>query len=329
MNHKLLLVYITFVSLVNNLFILPFIIPSLLYTNYFLIKYVNTYLIGLSGLLKYFYNISIYVKNKNIITDLFNSNKSKTIIIQNHLSQFDFMFISSLLAENNSYIPNIHMKLLIFISLYIASPGFGMVCYLIDCIMISYNKVKNIKSIEKCKINNNNWLLFYPEGCVYCTTAKEKADKYCDDNKLNRMKNCIYPRFGAAEILQKNNKVDTIYSVTTQYDTIKPSGYYHSFINCNLPNNIYFNFDKHNINDNEISDKIVSIFRNIDNTLENNNIDFDDYSLLDKKYIELICLLFHMILFLVCCYFMYVYPVMILYGTIITICYYIILYFAS
>jgi len=329
MNHKLLLFYLTFVSLINSLFILPFILPTMIFTNYFLIKYVNSYFIGLSGIIKYFYNLSLYVKNKKYLSELFTSDKSKSIIIQNHLSQFDFIFISSLLAENTFLIPNIHIKILIFISLYIASPGFGIMCYLMDCIMISYNKIKNFKSIEKCKINMNNWLWFYPEGCIYSSTVKEKADKYCDDNKLDKMNNCIYPRFGAATILQKNNKVDTIYTVATQYDTIKPTGYYHSLVNCDLPNNVYFQFDKHNIDDNNIANKIVSIFHNFDNILENNNTDYDDYIMLKRNYIEIICMLFHLVFFIICCYSMYMYPLLILYGTIVTVLYYIILYFAS
>jgi hypothetical protein len=293
------------------------------------VKYINSYLIGLSGLLKYFYNITIHVRNKNIITELFNSNKKNSIIIQNHLSQFDFIFISSLLAENIYSIPNIHMKLLIFYSLYIVSPGFGIICYLMDCIMISYNKIKNMKSIERWKINSNNWLWFYPEGCIYSTVSKEKADMFCNDNNIPIMKNCIYPRSGAAEILQKNNKVDTIYSVATQYDTIKPNGYYHSFISCNVPTNVYFQFYKHKVNDNNISNKIVSIFRDIDNIIENNDADYDDYIVLEKHYIEIICLLFHGLFFVLCCYIMYTYPLMILYSIIVTILYYIILYFSS
>ena len=321
MQHKFLFFHLLIVSWINNIFIYPF----LLLNNTLLLRWSLSYFISISGLIKYFYNISIHVNNMNIIDDIIYSDKSKSIVIQNHLSQFDFLFISSLISNNN-IIPNINMKMLTFYDLYLYLPGFGLVCYLLKNIMITYNKIKNIKLIENCEINSDTLLWFYPEGNVYCKRAKDVVDKYCDNNNLPKMKNCLYPRSGAVEILQKNNKINTIYSVTTQYDNIKPSDKYHSLVNSNLPSNVYFKLDKHHVMDNDIFNKTVEIFHDMDNNMDKDIIN-NEYKKLDNNYIEILCILIQGLFFILCCYMMYQYYFMRLYFISGSICYYAYLYF--
>jgi len=334
MNHKFLLFNLIFISLVNTVFMLPIILLLMLFEkiynylepndiseNTFLLKWTNSFLINISGSLKYLYNTKLHIKNNELIDELFNSDTSNSIIVQNHLSQFDFLSVALFLSHYNN-IPSINMKMLSYYPLYLGLPGFGMVCYLINSIMITDNKQKNIKVIEDCKINKNDWLWFYPEGNVFCKKAKDINDTYCDKNKIDTMKNCMYPRLGGVEILQKQNKVNTIYSIGTQYDNIKPCDKYHTMINCDIPKNIYIDLNKHTVTKDTISNKTVEIFKDID-TLLDKKINENEYVTEEGNSTEILCMTFHILFFMLCCYMMYNHKSLFKYFIIVTVIYYI------
>ena len=168
--------------------------------------------------------------------------------------------------------------------------------------------MKNYNILNKCRIFSNDWVYLYPEGNVYCEKSKDSNDKFCKENNIQPTKNCLYPRFGALDIISKNNPINTIYTLCTQYDNLKPSKKYPTLLNHQLPNNIYINIMEKHVDD--MMQDTIKIFRNIDNYL-NNEIDITSYSVMKKNTLELGCLIFHILLF---CYNIYLLSTNYLYG---------------
>jgi hypothetical protein len=100
----------------------------------------------------------------------------------------------------------------------------------------------------------------------------------------------------------------------------------HSLVNSNLPSNVYFKLDKHHVKDNDIFNKTVEIFHDMDNSMDKDIIN-NEYKKLDNNYIEMLCILIHGLFFILCCYMMYQYYFMRLYFISGSICYYAYLYF--
>jgi hypothetical protein len=73
---------------------------------------------------------------------------SYIIIVQNHPSQYDF--ILSLFSVNG--IPKNFPNIITYYYTYVYLPGFGLACYLVNNIMITANKIKNILHLEKYKL---------------------------------------------------------------------------------------------------------------------------------------------------------------------------------
>lgn len=314
-----ILFYLLFITFINNFFLLPFVLIGSLFTKKSISLYTNVNYICIAAILKYYYNISVYIENIKILEELLNPN-TLSILILNHLTQFDFV-IGTLFTSNSKNILSPNIRGILYYFAYIYLPGIGIVVYLAKCVMISFNKIKNILNLEKCKINENDLIYLYPEGNVYCTKMKNTVDKFCDDNNIERMRNCLYPRSGALDILHKNNNIKTIYSACMQYDTIKPCGKYHTLSNTELPNKVYFKFNKHELNDTNIYTKTIDIFREFDNELDK-NIDESKYLLIKKFYNELFCIIFYLLLFLTACYCIINYNYVLLYYVCTTVLYY-------
>lgn len=322
MYNKIILLYLFSVSLINNITALPVILICKYFFKKLFIIWSNSYFISVGYLLKY-YNTSIYVNNIEIWKEFLENKDPHHILIQNHLTQYDFLFLSRLISVNNKIITN-HIRTLPWYATYILLPGFSIMGYLSNYIMISLNKKKTIKLLENCKINNNDFLFFYPEGAVFCTKSKEQSDMFCDNNNIPRMKNCMYPRSGALDILHKNNNIKTIYSLSTKYN-IDINGKYYTLINNPMPNEIYFKINKHIINDNLIFNQTVKIFRDIDDYIDN----YKEYKfeLIESKPIELYYFIFHMLFFISSCYVLITNYFVTIYFFIILILYYTYVYF--
>jgi len=327
MYNKLLISYFFFLSPINTILALPLLFLSKIFTNKLVTFWYYSFGYSFTTILKYYYNVSFYVKNKYLLEE-FTDNKyngSHTLLIQNHLSQIEFIFLSALFSMKNK-IPNKLLRMVSFYYIFIATPGIGILCYLADYIIITYNKIKNIISLNKCKIKDNELFYLCPEGSVFSTENKKITDKYCETNNIPIMKNCLFPRPGALEIIHKNNNIDTIYLLTTQYDTIKTTGKYHTLLNTKIPNKVYIKFDKYNITDDKIFDKTVELFRNIDNYLDK-EIDESEYTLLPLNKLEIFSLLFHLFVFMCGVLALYNYNILFVYLLFVYIVYYIIVYF--
>lgn len=325
MKQSLLIFYIGIVSLVNNIFMLPFILFSMLISDKLKIQWWNSFLISISGILKYIYNISIFIDDPELLYTLVDDkyDRSHSVLIQNHLTQIDTIFTLPILSTKES-IPQLTSRAVVFIYTHFALPGFGMMCYLFNNIMISFNKEKNNADLAACKLDSKDLLILYPEGCLFAKDNKMKADKYCEDNNIEKMKNCIYPRAGAMNIIHENNRIDEIFSTCIQYDNIKPDEKYKTILNIDLPKKVFINIKKHTNFDN-IAEKTVSIFRENDKIMDQ-EIDESKYTLLKPKYIELLCMLFHTFIFIGSCYLLTTSSIAIAYFITMILFYYIYFY---
>jgi len=298
MKNIALILYITLLALINNIYILPIILLTLPFTNKILNIWINIYFTSITGLLKYVCNVSIHIKNSHILHDMFDD-MNNSIVIQNHLAQWDFLII---LLNISKKLCKIKIKIIGLYQGFMLMPGMGLFGLLNSNIMLCYNKIKNLQVLEKCKNDKNDWIYLYPEGNIFCEKSKQSSDKYCKENNIIPTKNCLYPRFGALEIINKNNNINTIYSLCTQYDNVKPSKKYHTLLNHTLPKNIFINIKKTHVK-NLVSDT-VQIYRDMDEYLDK-EININEYIVADKSFIELLCLLFHLLLFIYNCSLLY------------------------
>ncbi len=299
MRQLILILYITIISLINNVFILPFILLTLPFTNNILNIWNNLYFMSISGILKYICNISIYVKNVEILNTMFD-NSNKSIIIQNHLSNWDFLVIPLLNIKNKLF--KIKIKMIALYDGYISLPGIGLFSLLNNNIMLSYNKNKNFKALDECKYNTNDWIYLYPEGNIFCKKSKQSNDNYCKQNNIITTKNCLYPRFGAIKVLNKNNNITNIYSLCTQYDNMVPSNKYHTLLNHNLPKKIFVTINNTVVND--IIEDTINIYRDIDKYLDK-EINMNEYIKIDKNLLEFVSLICYLLLFIYNCSLLY------------------------
>jgi hypothetical protein len=326
MHNKLLILFFFLINNLNIILPYPILLFSKLFTDKIFNYYYNTFYYSISAIIKYYYKTNIYIQNKHIFEELLhnNSDNKNTIIMQNHLYQLDCIVVPMLLSCTNKITNNI-IRAVTYFYLYLCSPGMGMCLSLSDSVLITNNKQLNLSFIDNCKLKKNDLLYIYPEGSVYCKTSRESNNKYCDDNKLKKMKNCLDPRPGGINILQKNNNIDTIISVCTQYDNIKPSDKYHNAINTPMPKSIYVKFDKHNVEKDKIFDKTVEIFNDIDKYLDK-EININEYELQKLNTIEIISLIFHLGMCVGFLYLLYNYPGLFSYIIIVYIVYYVNLY---
>ena len=91
---------------------------SKIFTNKLVTFWYYSFGYSFTTILKYYYNVSFYVKNKYLLEE-FTDNKyngSHTLLIQNHLSQIEFIFLSALFSMKNK-IPN-KINNIIFKSIY-------------------------------------------------------------------------------------------------------------------------------------------------------------------------------------------------------------------
>ena len=307
--NKLFIFYSIFVLIINNFILLPILLISKLFTDKIVGIYNNIIYVTGTAIFKYCNNVSIYIckKNINYLHDMFNVDGS-SITIFNHLTQFDYIFFGALLSFSK-IITNFNIRIPAYYYTNYFIPGLGLLGYLNNSIIISHNKNKNLSDLEKCKINKNDFMYLFPEGNVYCTKTKNIVDKYCEDNNIEKMKNCLYPRSGALNILHKNNNINKLYSVCIQYDSIKPTGKYHTLLNTKLPNKVYFKVNKHNINKSDnIHAKSVEIFREFDKDIEI-GIDESEYILANKYYNEIMCMIFQSSLFITSMLLIYNYSI--------------------
>jgi hypothetical protein len=338
MINKLMLFYMGIISTINTIIVLPLIllgiflnkmnkyynIPYFEHTHKIYTIYANIFLSGISGILKYFYGTEIFVENIKLLDELIDSNRSSgNIIVQNHQTEFDYLFGYALLIKNMKL--NYHnLKMIMGYHVYVMLAGIGLISILSNSILIRYNRNKDEHDIKLCEIKKNDIVYLFPEGCVYNKNNKEKSDKYCDKNNIEKTKNCLYPKTGALEILNINNNINHIYSFCTQYDSILPCDKNHTLFNTKMPKQVYIKIEKHTV-DNTIQETTIDVFRKMDKYMDK-NINIDNYVKIDNTYSELFYLFIFLFIFAVGCYSLVQYNFVRYYFISVLAIYYIYLY---
>ena len=296
MKNKLLIFTMLIVALVINLIIAPFIMVTMIFTDKFLLVWHNSFIMAMSCFIKFYYDVKIHIENEDILEEILddNNNKKNSMVISNHLSHFDFLYLFNLIATKPN-VPNNNFKLASIYYTYLF-PGIGILCYLTNSMLISDNKKKSLANIEKCKINSNDVVLLYPEGFIYRKGTLAKSNDYCIKNNIELTKNCLYPRNTGLNIIAKNNNINTLYSICMQFDK-KHTKELYSLFETDIPNRVYMKFNKTKT-DNPDKDTI-NIFRNMDTYLEE-PLNKSKYNESNISLCEKICLTLYTLFFILC-----------------------------
>jgi hypothetical protein len=231
--------------------------------------------------------INIHIENKNMLTNI-----DSSFIVSNHHNH-DQLFVPII-------INNIYKKCYCFFwyGYIIIYP----VLYLSNLIISYPNKLRNIDE-NRYKINNNNNIYLYPEGFNYGKYRLDKSNKWCDDNNLPRMKNCLYPRVGAMKMLNKVNNLKSIYTVLVNYNNEIPSENIDKYNGLSSIKDVYMKIDKKAIGD-DIAKTTVDIFYDFDKQLDK-PLDTTKYELLPITKGEIKAIICHTLLFIIAIYLLY------------------------
>ena len=289
-NIKYIIIYIYIVIIwINNLFYLP-----ILLINYFISdtnnnKYILSITNILMGILKLYVNI--HVENKNILNNI-----DSSVIISNHY----YAFIPSIINISNHKPKKLRTITIIHVwyHVFFTQPYL----FLSNSIILDQNKLKNIDE-NIYKINNNENIYLCPEGAHYCEENLSKSNKWCDDNNLPRMKNCLYPRVGAMKMLNKVNNLKSIYTVLVNYNNEIPSENIDKYNGLSSIKDVYMKIDKKAIGD-DIAKTTVDIFYDFDKQLDK-PLDTTKYELLPITKDEIKSIICHTLLFIIAIYLLY------------------------
>ncbi|ELQ76811.1 Lysophosphatidic acid acyltransferase LPAAT [Trachipleistophora hominis] len=181
-------------------------------------KIIKGYWLSLTASVCYFYfPHPIYVAyNKEILK------KKRCLIVSNHLTNLDWIFIVVILNELGMY------EELCIIMKYSLSKlpiyGYGMKCF--DYIFLKRRWQEDIhilsQGLEKMKKKENFYLLFFPEGTILDSETYEKSQKYgrdlnmTIDGRLYNPQFCLIPRVKGInkiyEVLQE--EIDGVIDIT-------------------------------------------------------------------------------------------------------------------
>jgi len=269
MKNIILIFYFGIVSLFNTTLITPFLLFPNIISNKIFLVHINSFLLGLVFVLKFFYKIKIMIENDSIINTFQNK---KNIILSNHLSEFDYMFIYNIISmsEKFSFTKNI-IRMIMTKTVYKMLPGIGMASIFLGSISINHiNKNLTLDNLKKLKINNNDILIMFCEGDIQYEKTLIKSIEYAKKLEQKPTKNIIFPKTTGFEIIRSNNPIDEIIYITLYYSDIKiPICKPIRLLTSDIPKEIYISFDKKNIAaTNNIGQDIIDIYRSIDDKID-------------------------------------------------------------
>ena len=100
-----LMFYFEFVSLINVIICLPLLIPSYYLTPIIYFFMINSYLLGLSFIMKTIYGCQIKYSDKTSLQKMVQ--KKRKILLPNHFSEFDYLFLYNLIGLADTLRTNI------------------------------------------------------------------------------------------------------------------------------------------------------------------------------------------------------------------------------
>jgi hypothetical protein len=227
-------------------------------------------------------NIKLYVNSNKLAYELVN-NDEQVILIQNHISEIDFLCLS-LFMLNIKNLFNFKLISVIKKNIGLFMLGFGLMSALSRDLYLDRN-INLDKQILK-KNNNSNLLYMFPEGTCYNEKTKRISNEYVKKNNLIKYKYLLYPRItGINTIINSHKKYTKLYDFTVFYDTIKKTEYlnthkfYEFFNKYKLPTKIFINIKKYNIIENINTQHLLeNIFIHKDKFIQEFDIKYNNFN---------------------------------------------------
>lgn len=163
-----------------------------------------------------------FVHPLNICYDKRILDKKKCIIISNHLTNYDWIYVLVVLAKLNMYedLVIILKDSLSKIPVY----GYGMKVFGYIFLKRDWNKDREIlaKGLVNTKERDKYYMLLFPEGTLIDYTTHEKSQKFCEANPIKiddvafNPKNVLMPRKTGFNMIFENLKeqLDGIVDIT-------------------------------------------------------------------------------------------------------------------
>jgi len=214
-----------------------------------------------------FYNVNLY-----ITYDFFEfiNDKSDFVMISNHISEIDYIFLLSIQSFRDKKICIVLKNALRYIF-----GGLGWACWLNDFIFVKRNFDKDKNYIEnKLKQEDNKNVLIFPEGTIFCDSTIMRNMNYCLQNEILPFQYVLNPKTKGCELIQENISSKTVYDVTLLYDKMpyvkrKLDYTIKNIVNHDLlPYNVFINIEKL---DCILKDDLYGIFERKDEFIKNFN----------------------------------------------------------
>jgi len=280
MKNLILITYFGIVSLLTTMPITPFIILPTNISKKILRLYGNSFLLGLIFVLKFFYGCKIMIKN----ADLINSFKNKeTLLLANHISQFDYMFLYSILSNYDIFnMMKLRIRMIMTKIVYRCLPGIGMFSIYLKYICVNRcNKNRTLNTLAQFKIKKDDVVIIFCEGDIqneksmeksidYGRNCKEYAKEYAEIINQEPMQYIMCPKTQGINTIYSNNKLDVINYATIVYGDIKlPVKNRINLTNHNIPKQIFISFAEKKIDHNEdIGSQVIDIYSNINSEIK-------------------------------------------------------------
>ncbi len=337
MKNILLILYFGIVPLMNCILLMPWILVSEYTKSSYINLYINSFVSGLVFVLKFFYGCKIMISGLDNFK--LRDHNVRTLLLSNHLSEFDYMFLYNIVGNSNIYnILKNRIRMIMTKVIYTMLAGIGMANMFGRSICVNWtNKEKTKTNMENMRIFPNDVLILFCEGDNQNKESMTKSKLFATNNPNQiQMTNVMFPRTVGVEILNKNNDFDQIIYTTIYYDDQNyrpPIENRIKLLTDDVPKKIFIKFQTQNVKQTEQtepipkidSSEIINIYKTIDNNLEEmkNHECKDDFSHSKITPTEIIGFVSNIILAGLSMYLLYAYPIMILYNILVLVGYYI------
>ncbi len=260
----------------------------------------NMFYISVSFCLKYFLNTEVFINSNRAALDLINENR-QVIIIQNHFSEIDYMFVSYFLTNFKNFYQVFRYKMIFVAKKLVGNIFIGLGIFSLLSKDLYLNR--DIKSdYTKISSNNNaNLLYIFPEGTCFNSFTKKISDKFTKKNKLIKFKYHLYPRTtGIHTIMKSNPKYNIVYDFTVMFDTVDKKDLYqihkfHDFVfKYDFPSRVFININKYNLNlGDHFNQRLEHIYYKKDNFIKKFDVNQNKFKKINYHFeMGLTCFIF-------------------------------------
>ena len=287
-----LILYIYFIYLMSSLLLMTPLSILNLYNRNIGFGFKNIYFISVAFILKYIFDTEVFTNSSKLANNLIMEKNRQVIVIQNHFSEIDYLFISYFFTNFKNFYQIFRYKMIFVAKKLVGNIllGVGMFSllsrdlYLKRDISYDYDKISSN--------NDANLLYIFPEGTCFNFITKKISDKFTKKNNLTKFKYHLYPRTtGIYNIAKNHPNYKVIYDFTVVYDSIKKNDLYdpHTFnqyfYKYDFPSRIFINIRKYNLDiSNQFDKKIEDIFTSKDEFVRNFDVNKNKFEKISTNY---------------------------------------------